>query len=54
MYYRQPAYLLTTDLASQARELLQIYFDRWQIENHREEKDTFRPWGRRTSLLKMP
>ncbi len=41
MYYRQPAYLLTTDLASQARELLQIYFDRWQIEvNHREEKDT--------------
>ena len=27
--------------ASQARELLQIYFDRWQIEvNHREEKDT--------------
>ena len=26
MYYRQPAYLLTTDLASQARELLQIYF----------------------------
>ncbi len=40
MYYRQPAYLLTTDLASQARELLQIYFDRWQIEvNHREEKD---------------
>lgn len=41
LYYRQPAYLLTTDLASKARELLQIYFDRWQIEvNHREEKDT--------------
>ena len=41
MYYRQPAYLLTTDLNSKARELLQIYFDRWQIEvNHREEKDT--------------
>ncbi len=37
MYYRQPAYLLTTDLASQARELLQIYFDE---VNHREEKDT--------------
>jgi hypothetical protein len=40
-YYRQPAYLLTTDLTSGARGLLQIYFDRWQIEvNHREEKDT--------------
>ena len=41
LYYRQPAYLLTTDLTSGARGLLQIYFDRWQIEvNHREEKDT--------------
>jgi len=41
LYYRQPAYLLTTDLASPARQLLQIYLDRWQIEvNHREEKDT--------------
>ena len=41
LYYRQPAYLLTTDLTSSARQLLQIYFDRWQIEvNHREEKDT--------------
>lgn len=40
-YYRQPAYLLSTDLADSARQLLQIYFDRWQIEvNHREEKDT--------------
>jgi hypothetical protein len=40
-YYRRPAYLLTTDLHHKARELLQIYFDRWQIEvNHREEKDT--------------
>ncbi len=40
-YYRQPAYLLTTDLQSPAKQLLQIYFDRWQIEvNHREEKDT--------------
>jgi len=40
-YYRQPAYLLTTDLRSGARALLQIYFDRWQIEiNHRDEKDT--------------
>jgi len=41
LYYRRPAYLLTTDLTSSAKPLLQIYFDRWQIEvNHREEKDT--------------
>jgi len=40
-YYRQPAYLLCTDLQGHATALLQIYFDRWQIEvNHREEKDT--------------
>ena len=36
-----PAFLLTTDLKSSTKQLLQIYFDRWQIEvNHREEKDT--------------
>ena len=41
LYYRDPAYLLTTDLTSSVKQLLQIYFDRWQIEvNHREEKDT--------------
>ncbi|MBI3477599.1 MAG: transposase [Acidobacteria bacterium] len=41
LYYRQPAYLLTSDLHSSLKQLLQIYFDRWQIEvNHREEKDT--------------
>jgi hypothetical protein len=41
MYYRDPAYLLVSDLHSSAKHLLQIYFDRWQIEvNHREEKDT--------------
>lgn len=41
MYYRDPAYLLTTDLHGSLKQLLQIYFDRWQIEvNHREEKDT--------------
>ncbi len=40
-HYRDPAFLLTTDLKGTARELLQPYFDRWQIEvNHREEKDT--------------
>jgi hypothetical protein len=37
--YRDPAYLLTDDLESEASLLIQIYFDRWQIEvNHREEK----------------
>ena len=41
LYYRNPAFLLTSDLKSPAKQLLQIYFDRWQIEvNHREEKDT--------------
>jgi hypothetical protein len=40
-YYRDPAFLLTTDLIGAPRELLQPYLDRWQIEvNHREEKDT--------------
>jgi hypothetical protein len=40
-YYRRPAYLLTTVVQGTVRQLLQIYFDRWQIEvNHREEKDT--------------
>jgi hypothetical protein len=40
-YYRRPAYLLCTDLVHGAARLLQIYFDRWQIEvNHREEKDS--------------
>ncbi len=41
LYYRQPAYLLTTDLRHSAPQLLQIYFDPWQIEvNHRDEKET--------------
>jgi len=40
-HYRNPAFLLTTDLKGTPRELLQPYFDRWQIEvNHRELKDT--------------
>lgn len=39
-YYRQPADLLTTDLATAAEVLLQAYFDRWGIEvNHRDEKE---------------
>ena len=37
--YREPAYLLTTDLKTSPKKLLQHYFDRWQIEvNHRDEK----------------
>ncbi len=39
-YYRQPAYLLTIDLATPAEQLIQDYFDRWGIEvNHRDEKE---------------
>ena len=41
LYYRLPAFLLTTDRKSSAKQLLQIYCARWQIEvNHRDEKDT--------------
>lgn len=41
LYYRDPGYLLTTDLKTDAKILIQKYFDRWQIEvNFREEKDT--------------
>lgn len=40
--YRQEAYLLTTDLKTDAAHLVQAYFDHWQIEvNHREEKSNF-------------
>src|SRR5690606_38156154 len=39
-YYRDRAYLLCTDETISAQELLQTYFDRWQIEyNHRDEKN---------------
>jgi hypothetical protein len=41
LYYRHPAFLLTTLREGSTRQLLQMYFDRWQIEvNHRDEKDT--------------
>ena len=37
--YRDPTYLLTTDLNSDRHVLIQSYLDRWQIEcNHRDEK----------------
>jgi len=58
-YYRRPAYLLTTVVHGTVRQLLQIYFDRWQIEvNHREEKDTLgvgqaQLWNR-TSVPRQP
>jgi hypothetical protein len=39
IYYRRPAFLLSTDVEMPADVLLQAYFDRWQIEvNFREEK----------------
>jgi len=42
LLYRNPAYLLTTDLETPAQQLLQIYFDRWQVEvAHQELKDSF-------------
>jgi hypothetical protein len=42
LLYRQPAFILTTDLETAAAELLQIYFDRWQLEvAHKELKDNF-------------
>jgi hypothetical protein len=39
LLYRQPAYLICTDLDMPIRELLQYYLWRWDIEvNHRDEK----------------
>lgn len=39
LLYRQPAYLITTDLDSPLEQLVQAYFWRWDIEvNHRDEK----------------
>jgi len=39
LLYRDPAYLLTSDLTTSAETLIQAYFDRWEIEvNHRDEK----------------
>lgn len=39
LLYRQPAYLITTDLSAPVEELIQAYFWRWDIEvNHRDEK----------------
>jgi len=39
LLYREPGYLLTTDLTTPAGVLIQAYLDRWQIEvAHRDEK----------------
>jgi len=39
LLYRQPAYLITTDLTLPLQQLVQAYFRRWEIEvNHRDEK----------------
>lgn len=39
LYYKQPAYLLCTDINGNIEELIIAYLNRWQIEvNHREEK----------------
>lgn len=39
LLYRQPAYLITTDLDTSVEALVQAYFWRWDIEvNHRDEK----------------
>jgi hypothetical protein len=38
-YYRDAAYLLTTNMNISTQRLVQAYFDRWEIEvNHRDEK----------------
>ena len=40
LYYRDPAYLLTTDVETETLVLIQKYLDRWQVEvNFREEKN---------------
>ena len=57
--YRRSAYLLTTDRSTPARQLLQVYLDRWEIEvNHRDEKTILgvghaQLWSRR-SVARQP
>lgn len=39
LLYRQPAYLICTDVSLPLEQLVQAYFSRWDIEvNHRDEK----------------
>jgi hypothetical protein len=55
LYYRDPAYLLTTDLHSSPKQLLQIYFDRWQIgvssQGHINQPVQVRPRRTDSSLV---
>jgi hypothetical protein len=59
LYYRRSAFLLTTDSITPARQLLQVYLDRWEIEvNHRDEKTTLgvgqaQVWSRK-SVARQP
>jgi hypothetical protein len=59
LYYRRSAFLLTTDPITPARQLLQVYLDRWEIEvNHRDEKTTLgvgqaQVWSRK-SVARQP
>src|SRR5947209_2123096 len=59
LYYRRSAFLLTTDPITPARQLLQVYLDRWEIGvNHRDEKTTLgvgqaQVWSRK-SVARQP
>jgi hypothetical protein len=59
LYYRRSAFLLTTDPVTPARQLRQVYLDRWEIEvNHRDEKTTLgvgqaQVWSRK-SVARQP
>jgi len=55
LYYRDPAYLLTTMASGSAHALLQIYFDRWQIgvssQGHMNQPVQVRPGLTDSSLV---
>lgn len=59
LMYREPAYLLTTDLTTSTAVLIQAYLDRWQIEvAHRDEKSVMgvgqaQVWNDR-SVIRQP
>jgi hypothetical protein len=58
LYERRPAFVLTTDLITPARELWPVCLDRWEIEvNHRKQKTTWgvgQAPGRSTNSLGRP
>jgi hypothetical protein len=55
LYYRRPAFLLTTDLVTPTRELLQVYLDRWEIgvsrKGHMVQSVRDRPRRKDSSLV---